>query len=432
MSKSLPARPDLNQLKAQAKELLRAHEAYDAAARQRFANYRLDGEPSALRLADAQLVIAREYGFASWREMKAQGDRLTGDGMCALERAILGEDIPALEAEIAAHPDLVREPGSWTRRKQPFKPLTFACNYGKLEAARCLIRHGADAAEDHNYPLFRAGLHEGTTALLDLLREYGADVNGVGLSFDGTLWGPIVLGSCETLEPECLEWFVRHGAEVDFFYERTNGEVMNCADMLLKTYVQRPELRAACLRILRDAGARMPDTAFVDLLSRDTEALDRRLRSHPGLLDHRWSLEELLTDPFRYGDDEDYTTIEQATLLHAAIEKHDLEMAAWMIDRGADVNARAGVLPDGSGGHTPLFHAAIASTTAAGGGKARVEFLLKRGADPTIRANPRHRKMHGRDDLAGTVEQGITAREWCERYEGRAAWIDTSALEVLP
>ncbi len=112
--------------------------------------------------------------------------------------------------------------------------MTFACNFRKLESARTLLKHGADAREDQNYPLFRAGLADDQETLLDLLLENGADVNAVGLSFDGTDWGPVVLGACETLAPSALRWFIDNGADVDFFYERANGNVLNCADMLIK------------------------------------------------------------------------------------------------------------------------------------------------------------------------------------------------------
>ena len=66
----LPDRPDLNQLRRQARELLRAA---------------TDGEPHALTrlravservtLSVAQLAMAREYGYPSWPELKAEAER---------------------------------------------------------------------------------------------------------------------------------------------------------------------------------------------------------------------------------------------------------------------------------------------------------------------------------------------------------------------
>ena len=55
MSRDLPARPNLDHLKKQAKELLQALKQQDPDA----------------QLADAQHALAREYGFGSWPRLKA-------------------------------------------------------------------------------------------------------------------------------------------------------------------------------------------------------------------------------------------------------------------------------------------------------------------------------------------------------------------------
>ncbi len=58
MSRSLPSRANLEHLRNEAKQRLKTMQAQDPGA----------------RLADAQLAIAREYGFASWRRLKAAVD----------------------------------------------------------------------------------------------------------------------------------------------------------------------------------------------------------------------------------------------------------------------------------------------------------------------------------------------------------------------
>jgi hypothetical protein len=66
--RELPARPSLAQLHKQAKDLLRQCRAAEASAIARFAAIgRSGGAPI---LADAQFVIAREYGFDSWAQLK--------------------------------------------------------------------------------------------------------------------------------------------------------------------------------------------------------------------------------------------------------------------------------------------------------------------------------------------------------------------------
>ena len=78
MRKNLPVRPNLEHLKSQAKDLLQAFKAGDKAALQRFrdllpAARGVDDQRLAamdLALHDAQSVIAREYGFSSFAELR--------------------------------------------------------------------------------------------------------------------------------------------------------------------------------------------------------------------------------------------------------------------------------------------------------------------------------------------------------------------------
>ncbi|MBO0825597.1 MAG: hypothetical protein J2P27_17355, partial [Actinobacteria bacterium] len=74
MSASLPDRPDLGQLRRRAKELRDAAQRGDAVALERFARHHPSATPSAASLATAQLVIARELGFASWPRLRAAID----------------------------------------------------------------------------------------------------------------------------------------------------------------------------------------------------------------------------------------------------------------------------------------------------------------------------------------------------------------------
>ncbi|HEU5097833.1 MAG TPA: HEAT repeat domain-containing protein [Roseiflexaceae bacterium] len=69
MPRALPPNPDLDQLRYQAKDLLKASRSRDMQALLRIEQV-LPDRSGAARLADAQLVIAREYGFASWPKLK--------------------------------------------------------------------------------------------------------------------------------------------------------------------------------------------------------------------------------------------------------------------------------------------------------------------------------------------------------------------------
>jgi ankyrin repeat protein len=71
---ALPARPDIDQLRRQAKDLLRAARAGDAEALAR-----MGATSGALTLTTVRLVIAREHGFASWARLKAEVEARTQD-----------------------------------------------------------------------------------------------------------------------------------------------------------------------------------------------------------------------------------------------------------------------------------------------------------------------------------------------------------------
>jgi hypothetical protein len=70
---TLPGRPDLDQLRRQARELLRA-----AAANNEQALSRIGMVSQKQTLSAAQLTIAREYGFASWPRLRAEVLRRQG------------------------------------------------------------------------------------------------------------------------------------------------------------------------------------------------------------------------------------------------------------------------------------------------------------------------------------------------------------------
>jgi hypothetical protein len=66
-ARRLPVRPDLTQLKHQAKDLLRAIRRGDSEALADLSQYHAEGvDPAAAKLADAQLVLARSYHAPSW------------------------------------------------------------------------------------------------------------------------------------------------------------------------------------------------------------------------------------------------------------------------------------------------------------------------------------------------------------------------------
>jgi hypothetical protein len=77
----LPAHPDLEYYRKQAKHLQRSYEAGDAAARDRAAEVLGDRAAGRFLLSDAQFVLAQEHGFRTWAEFRAdiESQHATGD-----------------------------------------------------------------------------------------------------------------------------------------------------------------------------------------------------------------------------------------------------------------------------------------------------------------------------------------------------------------
>src|SRR5687768_15340116 len=98
--RSLPARPSLESLRKQAKRLQRDVAGNDPHAAAR-ARAQLPDAASPLTQRDAQLVLAREYGFAGWQDLKAEVLKRTGQGLAwaarLAERAIHDDDLDRLE-----------------------------------------------------------------------------------------------------------------------------------------------------------------------------------------------------------------------------------------------------------------------------------------------------------------------------------------------
>jgi hypothetical protein len=85
MPRALPPNPSLEQLKHQAKDLLKASRVLNLQALLRIEQY-LPNRAAMATLSDTQLVIAREYGFASWPKLKRHVEALVAQQATALEQ----------------------------------------------------------------------------------------------------------------------------------------------------------------------------------------------------------------------------------------------------------------------------------------------------------------------------------------------------------
>lgn len=134
------------------------------------------------------------------------------------------------------------------------------------------------------------------------------------------------------------------------------GDPGTALDYVIETYPRDPERLTACIEILLSAGAH---TRY------DVPGALAILRGR-------------------------LLTLRGATLLHVAAEYGFFDAARLLLDRGAEVNARADIDANGVGGQTPIFHA---STHCNGVNPEVAQLLIARGADLTIRARvPGHHK----------------------------------------
>ena len=176
----LPARPSLEQLRKQAKNLLRDYRAgdADAATRARAVIPRIGDDSSGLALADAQFIIAREYGFQNWAalvqhvehinpssvapphrppirpfEMRTgqvitlpDGGAVPADTVWSMYLATHAGDLDHVKALVSRHPGLARHEYNYT------PPIHFAVREGHAKLVRFLLERGGADPSYRSYP----------------------------------------------------------------------------------------------------------------------------------------------------------------------------------------------------------------------------------------------------------------------------------------
>jgi ankyrin repeat protein len=137
-ARHLPEKPDLDQLKRQARELLDAFVAGEPDATAEVKRFYRDADRMQFALHHAQLVIARGYGFESWPKLKAFVDGIT---IAHLIETVRAGDVDRVRAILRVRPELVN-------REAPSSPGYMALHYAVLERmpemVRTLMQFGAD------------------------------------------------------------------------------------------------------------------------------------------------------------------------------------------------------------------------------------------------------------------------------------------------
>lgn len=142
MSTNVPARvmrehPDLEQLKRQSKELLEAFRGGDSKAATEVSAHFGGADPASFALHDAQLVLARAYGFQSWPRLKAYVDGVTARNF---KIAIRAGDLEGVRRMLGRRPELANVNFSGYNDR----PLHHAAAERREDVVRLLLEFGAD------------------------------------------------------------------------------------------------------------------------------------------------------------------------------------------------------------------------------------------------------------------------------------------------
>src|SRR5580692_6014362 len=103
-TRRLPDRPNVEQLRKQAKDLLRDYRSGIASAVTEVSQFEHSPNSTSFGLSDAQRVIARAYGFASWPKLKAFVDGAT---IARFLNAVKAGDLAQVRSMLASRPELV-------------------------------------------------------------------------------------------------------------------------------------------------------------------------------------------------------------------------------------------------------------------------------------------------------------------------------------
>lgn len=338
-----------------------------------------------------------------------------------LKAAIDANDLARVQALMTLNPSLHCAPLGYNRNG----PLTWAAECRgvdtspkRLAIARWMLEHGSDVHQGGDGPLMRAALSDKRMGMMELLLEHGADVNAL---WNGTY--PIICAPCETLQHRALKWLIEHGADMRV----ASADYGTCVQMLIATYMRNPEGKHACLEVFALAGYPFPETAPMAVHRGRIDLLAALVEREPALLHRRFREVELY--PELGGSGLHVAPLDGGTLLHLAVEYQELEIAQWLIEQGADVNARSAMDADGFGGHTPLFHTTV---TLAAPADAVARLLLHNGADPHLRATFRKQLRDMGDSEKEQMREyhDVTAIGFARQFP-EPRWVNEAAIAAI-
>jgi ankyrin repeat protein len=411
--RDLPIRPNLEQLRHQAKDLLRAAHAREETAIAEFREYHPEiADPAEAQLSDAQHVLARSYGATSWPRLVVA---------CQLIEAIWENDVDTVRALVSANTNL-RDESALLRSRNWGRPMSYAANLGRDEIIRALHDLGAT---DHEHAMGRA-LLQSQIPTARLIHQLAGAPRLPNDSLDGPAYTLSASGTALAFEL---------GARAVDESGRTIAPIAT----VLETDSRKPAEKHAILEMYSRHGASLPDTAPMAVHRGRIDLLEDLLRRHPFLLRRTFSHEEIF--PLSLGCHDEVlathgTPLDGATLLHMAIDYDEMEIALWLLDRGMDVDARAAIDNDGFGGHTPLFSTVVSQPNFWMNRQHRpqeapyTQLLLDRGADPNARASLRKELHPGYGEEGMHEYRDVTPLGWGQQFH-RGIFVSEPAMKLI-
>jgi ankyrin repeat protein len=389
-TRRLPEHPSLEQLRKQAKDLLQGYHSGDPSIIAEVHRFEESPSSTGFALNDAQRVLARTYGFASWPKLKAFVD---GVNIARFVEAVKGGDMSQVRSMLASRPELVAMD---TSANDEHRAIHYAVLRRDTAMVRLLMEAGADA---------RKGIfpHRDATSALALAQDRGyTDVVAVieieerhrreEMSCPNATVSPMQDQISSAISHSDSATAVRlleadlsliHACDRDgrtpLHAAARNNDVALVAWLLSKRANVRKKdpngltpLDQAALGVdpRNDRLLRFPATAKL-LMEHGAEIT---ARAAVALNDEAHVRELILADPGLLRQVSD-----NSGLLTLAVNHRQIDMVRLLLDLGVDVDERILLQeleePTESWG-MPLWYAALA------GDLAITELLLDRGADP--------------------------------------------------
>jgi ankyrin repeat protein len=411
----LPVVPDLDQLKHQAKDLLRAIHAGDPAAIAELREFHPEPiDPPDAKLADAQLVLARSYEASSWTRLL---------NAVRLVDAIWKDDVDTVRDLVTKNPNLLHEDVLIRTDSNWGPPMTYAANVGRDRIVEML--HGLGAT-DLRSAMGRA-LLQGKVATAKLLHAF----LGHPTPPPGALAGPAY-----TLSVDGTELALSLGVRV----RDDAGNRLAPVDVVIETDARKPSAKHAILEMYARHDLEFPDTPTMALHRGRIDLLEEHLRRDPTILTRTFSHREIYPAEMGCKAEIDATVgtpLGGTTLLHMCVDYDEFEIARWLLDKGMDVNARSAVGANGFGGYTALFCTVVSQPNFWMNYNKRgpfvapfTEFLLERGADPNVRASIWKQLHPGHGDTTRHEYRDVTPLSWGRRFHDQI-FVSEPAMRLI-